>query len=319
MKKEHSILPGLAVDVVILAGSRERELNVLLSSIAKQRYGGTIHVILVTHGAASQFAPGAAATIFTGTEVRYTVLPTVRNLGVPGGRHVGISLGAGDIIVCMDDDAAFASDNAVEVIASAFVCEPTVGAIAFRIEDRDTGEIDPRCWAFGTAVDQSTVARHSVHTFVGAGHAIRRSAYSSAGGYDPSLFFYWEELDLAIRLLAGRWRVVYDPRVRVLHWTSPQGRFNWGNIRYYYYARNGVLVRARYFGMWIALAFGMGYLVRGTLRGVPGQAIVGVVAGIVASMAPDHLRNQAPHAIRRLLKRDLGAPYGAARSNLVRV
>lgn len=319
MTEEISLPSRPAVDVVILASSREHELNLLLGSIAVQRYDGPVHVILVTHGAATEFAPGVAATTLKGTDVRYTVLPVVRNIGVPGGRHVGISLGTGDIIVCLDDDAAFASDDAIEVIASVFACEPMVGAIAFRIEDRDTGEIDAGCWAFGTTVNQATATRHSVHTFVGAGHAIRRVAYCSAGGYDPSLFFYWEELDLAIRLLMGRWKVEYIPRVRVLHWTAPQGRVVWGNGRYHYYARNGVLVRARYFGMFIALLFGMGYLLRGTLWGVPGQALVGVTAGIAASVAPDHPRNQAPRVIRRLLRQDLGAPYGAARSNLLKV
>ena len=43
--------------------------------------------------------------------------------------------------------------------------------------------------------------RSTPSTFVGAGHAIRRSAWDACGGYDEALFFCWEEFDFCLRAI----------------------------------------------------------------------------------------------------------------------
>lgn len=53
--------------------------------------------------------------------------------------------------------------------------------------------------------------------FIGCGVAVRREAFLSAGGYDPSFHFYAEEYDLSAKLLLAGGRVVMDRRFGVLH------------------------------------------------------------------------------------------------------
>ena len=60
--------------------------------------------------------------------------------------------------------------------------------------------------------------------FIGCGVCIRRDAFLSAGGYDASFLFYAEEYDLAARFLLDGFRIVHDPRFRVLHRKVLTGR-----------------------------------------------------------------------------------------------
>ncbi|MBY0261382.1 MAG: hypothetical protein K2Q20_03515, partial [Phycisphaerales bacterium] len=53
--------------------------------------------------------------------------------------------------------------------------------------------------------------------FIGCGVALRRGAFLSAGGYDPSFHFYAEEYDLSAKLMLAGGRVVMDRRFSVLH------------------------------------------------------------------------------------------------------
>lgn len=60
--------------------------------------------------------------------------------------------------------------------------------------------------------------------FVGCGVAIRRDAFTQAGGYDPSFGYYVEEYDLAARLLLRGQRIAFDPAFVVHHHKVDTGR-----------------------------------------------------------------------------------------------
>ncbi len=46
---------------------------------------------------------------------------------------------------------------------------------------------------------------------------VRRVAFDAVGGFDPSYFMYFEDVDLGDRLGRAGWRNVYVPRARVVH------------------------------------------------------------------------------------------------------
>jgi GT2 family glycosyltransferase len=51
----------------------------------------------------------------------------------------------------------------------------------------------------------------------GAALMLRKQFFESIGGFDTKLFMYWEEIDLARRILAGGKRVIFTPQVCVIH------------------------------------------------------------------------------------------------------
>jgi len=53
----------------------------------------------------------------------------------------------------------------------------------------------------------------------GAALLARRSGFEAVGGFEPRIFMYGEDVDLSWRLRARGWRVVYRPRLAVVHRT----------------------------------------------------------------------------------------------------
>jgi len=60
-----------------------------------------------------------------------------------------------------------------------------------------------------------TVAR--VGWVTGACFAVRRAAFDSVGGFDESIFMYYEDVDLCLRLRSEGWHVVYLPGAEGQH------------------------------------------------------------------------------------------------------
>ena len=48
---------------------------------------------------------------------------------------------------------------------------------------------------------------------------VRRTAFDAIGGFEPHIFMYGEDVDLSWRLRAKGWRVVYRPKLAVVHRT----------------------------------------------------------------------------------------------------
>jgi GT2 family glycosyltransferase len=51
----------------------------------------------------------------------------------------------------------------------------------------------------------------------GAALLVRRAAFEAVGGFDPRIFMYGEDVDLSWRLRARGWRLLYLPRLAVVH------------------------------------------------------------------------------------------------------
>lgn len=51
----------------------------------------------------------------------------------------------------------------------------------------------------------------------GAALAIRKSAFQEVGGFDPSFFMYYEEVDLSYRLYRAGWETHFTPAADVMH------------------------------------------------------------------------------------------------------
>lgn len=59
--------------------------------------------------------------------------------------------------------------------------------------------------------------RRSAGWLSGACLLVRRSAYKGVGGFDPSYFMYFEDVDFGARLSGAGWRNVYIPEAVVTH------------------------------------------------------------------------------------------------------
>jgi len=171
-------------------------------------------------------------------------LRSEENLGVAGGRNRLIEASSGEIIAFVDDDATLAPGS-LEQVRIAFAADDRLGAVAFRIDDPDTGRPRSHEYPFPGTTDVEQARPCSY--FVGAGYALRRRAVDEVGHFDDRLFYALEELDLSFGLVERGWGLRYVPQARVVHHASPEGRPTGQKV--YHMVRNRVVVTRRWLPM----------------------------------------------------------------------
>ncbi|MFG2115399.1 glycosyltransferase family 2 protein [Streptomyces sp. NPDC048718] len=236
--------------VVITMGNRPDDLRALLDSVARQE-GDPIEVVVVGQGVEIPGLPEG---------VRSITLP--ENLGIPGGRNVGIeAFGPGgtdvDALLFLDDDGLLANTDTGELIRQAFTADPKLGIVSFRIADPETGLTQRRHVPRLRASDPMRSSR--VTTFLGGANAVRTKVFAEVGGLPDAFFYAHEETDLAWRALDAGWMIDYRSDMVLLHPTTPPSRhatyhFNVARNRVWLARRNlPALLVPVYLGVWLLL------------------------------------------------------------------
>jgi GT2 family glycosyltransferase len=194
--------------VILTMGDRPEELRALLDSVAAQE-GDPIEVVVVGNGAELPPLPDG---------VRSLELP--QNLGIPGGRNVGIeAFGPGgndvDVLLFLDDDGRLPDKGTAEMVRSAFDADPQLGIVSFRIADPVNGSTQRRHVPRLRASDP--LRSSSVTTFLGGANAVRTQVFQQVGALPANFFYAHEETDLAWRALDAGWGIDYRADLLLHH------------------------------------------------------------------------------------------------------
>lgn len=265
--------------VVLTTGGRPAELSAALDSIRSQR-DVDVRTVVVLNGdkpADSTEGPtdggmaadggvgadsGVAGTVEVAGEVE--VVRPGRNLGIPGGRNLGMERLGDDVdaVLFLDDDAVVAADDVLLQVADAFAEDPQLAVVTMRLIDPVTGRTERRHVPRVRVGDPSRSSW--VTTFLGGACVIRADAYRRAGGLPEAFFYAHEETSLAWRLLDDGWRLQYRGDLEVFHpAASPARHADYHRLT----ARNRFLlahlhlplpVAAVYVGVWTTLALARG-------------------------------------------------------------
>lgn len=264
-------------DVIILALERAEDTVAAIASARAQR-GVAKHVWIADQGSGPE-ALAALAHAVKGAEDA-TLVRLDRNWGVAGGRNRATALGHGRVVFGLDNDAEFATPDTLARAVAALDEAPDLAAIACRILVHATGEDDLSSWGYPRSLIPRAAESFDACTFVGAGHALRRSEFEAAGGYDDTLFFCWEEYDFALRAINRGRRIRYRGDIAVLHKVSPEKRFAWSGTRWFHFVRNRLYIEMKFGAQPLGLLprF-LAYQLRGARNGVLAQ---GLLAGLAA-------------------------------------
>jgi len=268
-------------DVVILALDRPEDTVAAIRSALAQT-GVTRHVFVLDQGSRPENLEVLAGVVAGRRDA--TLIALGRNYGVADGRNRGSALGHGRVIVGLDNDAEFAAPDTLARLIAALDAEPDVGAVGCRIVKFATGADDLSSWGYARRLLPRAGEGFDAATFVGAGHAIRRTCWGDAGGYDAALFFCWEEYDFCQRARARGWRVRYRGDIVIRHKVSAEQRVGWSGARWFYFVRNRLYVGRKHGASWVGLLPRLGvYLVRALRDGALLQAVRAVPAAVSLS------------------------------------
>lgn len=283
-------------DIIILALNRLAETTEAIKSALAQR-GLACHVTVLDQGSEPEILEALARTFAKARN--FALYTTPKNLGVAGGRNLATSLGHGQIILALDNDATFSHEWIAARAWRAFRYKPALGALGFAILAADGLTPDKSSWGYPSRLLARFKERFETTTFVGAGHAIRRVTWVAAGGYDPAFFFTWEEYDFCLKAIALNWRIEYDGALTVLHKVSPGARIGWDAARMTHFVRNRLIIGRKWGASWLGLTPRiLGYLVKALRNGCFPAALEGIAAAFRAD--PPQRRKMSP-AMRHYL------------------
>ncbi|MDE2238515.1 MAG: glycosyltransferase [Rhodospirillales bacterium] len=303
-------------DINILCLGRLEETKAAIESALAQR-GGRFHVSVLDQGSDAEMLRELAARF--GKTSGFALYAAPENRGVAAGRNALAALGHGRIIVGLDNDAHFADERVVAGALRRFAAVPELGAVGFAILRADAHGPDLTSWGYPKALLPRYRERFAATTFVGAGHAIRRAAWESVGGYDESFFFAWEEYDFCLAAIARGWRIAYEGRFAVIHTPATEGRFLWSGVRMTHFIRNRLVIGRKWGRGWLALApWLLGYGLIAARHGCFGAAWAGVCQGrAVPVAAPRKMPGEMRDYIRAYETRPRGTLFTRLRLELL--
>jgi GT2 family glycosyltransferase len=200
------------VSYLVICYNRKDDVQLCIRSILDQDYENL--EIVVIDNASTDGTEELFREEISDERVHYFQMS--ENLGVSGGRNEALNRASGQILVTIDDDAMLVDRNTTRILIDRFTDRDDVGAIAFRIEDFETGDVQRM---FFPHKDKSRDPDIGFETtwFIGAGHAIPRRVYEDVGLYRDYWPYGSEEFDLALRVIDAGYRIIYDPTLRVRH------------------------------------------------------------------------------------------------------
>lgn len=161
------------------------------------------------------------------------IIESETNLGVSGGRNVGIQAAKGEICICLDDDAEFSSRSATKRIVEYFQNDAKLACLALTIIDPTTGTEDRK--AIPRRDKKSLPNDYETTYFCGAGFAVRRGVFLELGMFWEPFIYGAQELDLSYRFLDHGYRLLHTKQVTVLHHETaaarPRGQYFYFNTR----------------------------------------------------------------------------------------
>jgi glycosyltransferase involved in cell wall biosynthesis len=197
--------------IVIVTKNRRDELRTAVRSALTQT--DTPEVLVIDDGSTDGTAEMLQAEFAGVRFVRHE-----ESRGYIARRNEGARAATGDVVISIDDDAAFSTPGIVGQTLARFDREE-IGAVAIPYADVNQSPIVRQLAA-------DAASTFVAQTFIGTAHALRRDVFLKVGAYREHLVHQGEESDLCIRMLAAGYVVRLGSGDPIHHFESPKRSFS---------------------------------------------------------------------------------------------
>lgn len=194
-----------SVSVVVTTRNRRDDLRTCLQSVQTQNVALEL---LVIDDASTDGTPEMVRAEFPSAKL----IVHQQSHGYIRGRNEAAGEATGEVVVSLDDDAAFSSPGIIGETLASFD-DPRIAAVAIPYIDVNRDSVVKQL-----APDRDRA--YVVETFIGTAHAVRRDVFLRLGGYREALFHQGEESDFCVRLLAAGYLVRLGSGAPIHHFES---------------------------------------------------------------------------------------------------
>lgn len=226
------------LSIVILNFNTRGLLRDCLSSLKKTEKDGYSWEVFVVDNASMDGSSEMVKREFPEVEL----IENKKNIGFAAGNNLAVARAKGRYLLFLNPDTIVFPETLKETVS--FMKEnKSVGAVTCRVELAD-GTLDeaahrgfPTPWnAFchfsglekifpkarlfsGYKMGWADMEKiHEIDALAGAFMLVMRKAGNAAGWWDEDYFWYGEDLDFCFRLKERGWKIIYFPKVKIVHY-----------------------------------------------------------------------------------------------------
>lgn len=194
------------ISVVIATKNRPDSLDRLVRSLLHQDYR-PYELIVVDDGSDPPLERSSSLM---------TCLRNSKSIGATAARNLGIRHSSGDVVAIFDDDVEISDPTLLSRAVRLANGLAGWGAIGFR-QLRPGGEVHKIQPAKASALCYTG-------NFLSYGNFLSAAALREVGLFEPLFGYYYEEMELSLRLLDAGYSILYDPSLSVTHYQDERGR-----------------------------------------------------------------------------------------------
>jgi len=226
----------IKVSVTILSYNRKNDLRETITNVLKSKLNGIILEIIVSDNASNDGTVEMIENEFP----NIILIKSDKNEGVKG-YNAAFNIASGKYILILDDDS-FPEINSIQRMVEEFENDDRTGIIAFDVRNYyDYKDISK---SISSSLMKKNESKYLMG-FNGAGAGFRKSLFDKIGGYPEEFFLYWNEMDLAIRVLNLDYKIVEFSDIISFHKYAPSNRTSTRGP--FYYTRNLYWIYWKYF------------------------------------------------------------------------
>lgn len=211
------------------------------------------------------------------------------NHGFGKGNNIGAKIALGDYILFLNTDTILTCDFLPQLL-TVMIENPQVGIVAPKLLNQDGSlqiSTSPALGVWGEFlaqrrssryhrgqnkeyIDQKFAHQQEVDLVVGAALLIRRKLFEQLRGFDENFFMYFEEADLCQRSQYLGWKVIYEPRVSLIHLHGASTKqlpqqmlLEYRRSQVYYYQKHRPLWEQKFLQLYLVIKFSYLWLTSG--------------------------------------------------------
>lgn len=209
----------MKIDVVIATYNRAKQIEETINNVLQ--FEQDINKIFIINNNSKDNTREVLEKFNSNSKIDIT--NSDENLGAPGGKNIGLKKSQADLIIVIDDDAIFFTEDPINEVKRIFKNDNSLGIIQFKIVNFQEKRIQ-RYEFPGDNPEKYGDKEFYAGYFIGAGHAIRKKTLEEVGYYPDEFFYAHEEIDLSYKAINGNYTIKYCPIVGVYHKKDPGGR-----------------------------------------------------------------------------------------------
>lgn len=150
-----------------------------------------------------------------------TLIENVNNLGFGESVNIGVKKSNGDYIMLLNSDVTLI-DGSYQLAINHFKNNSDIFAVSFAQEEKNNSIVGKNIIYW-----QNGFIRHKKNNILnfgpngwaeGGSCLVDRSKFLEIGGFDPIYSpFYWEDIDLSYNAWRHGYKILFDPKIRVIH------------------------------------------------------------------------------------------------------